>query len=417
MNVKRYIAKDVNEAMIKIKNELGSDAIILNTRKINKPGFFGFFKKSLVEVVAAIDEVEPVKPNQDLANEEIKKLRDEVKKVVEIRENSSTETLTETPVDDKDVQINELKQMIKELAEKVENVESSNDKKTEITQDVDRIESDDKEEAVSKEDISLDDIQKIRKKLDKILKDKEISEKAIQKITENLNKRLNIEEASNKQIIDMLKLIVKQILDEPYTIEEALDSKKTVLFIGPTGVGKTTTLAKIAAKLSLESKKDVALITADTYRIAAVEQLKTYSEILVLPLKVIYEAEDIEQALDEFHDKDIILIDTAGRSHKSEDLYEDLKSILKYIPNPEIFLVISLTTGYKDIKSIVKSYDFLDEYKLILTKMDETSSVENVLNIKVETDMQLSYFTTGQNVPDDIEVADADKIVEYIVGE
>jgi len=173
----------------------------------------------------------------------------------------------------------------------------------------------------------------------------------------------------------------------------------------------------LAARLSLINNKTVGLITADTYRIAAVDQLKTYSEILGLPLKVIYEPEEVKDALNRYNDKDCILIDTAGRSHKSDELLQDLKGILTYVENPEIFLVISMTTGYKDIKSIIGSYKFLDDYKLLLTKLDETSSLGNVLNIKLETGKPLSYFTIGQSVPDDIEIANTDKIADYIVGE
>lgn len=217
--------------------------------------------------------------------------------------------------------------------------------------------------------------------------------------------------------MNTVRIIVKEILEEPYTIDESGKGKRVFVFVGPTGVGKTTTLAKLAARLSLINNKTVGLVTADTYRIAAVDQLKTYSEILGLPLKVIYEPEEISDALNRYNDKDCVLIDTAGRSHKSEELLQDLKGILTYVENPEIFLVISMTTGYKDIKSILDSYDFLDDYKLLLTKLDEASSLGNVLNIKLETGKPLSYFTIGQSVPDDIEVASVDKIADYIVGE
>jgi flagellar biosynthesis protein FlhF len=189
------------------------------------------------------------------------------------------------------------------------------------------------------------------------------------------------------------------------------------LFVGPTGVGKTTTLAKLAAKLSLIDNKKVGLITADTYRIAAVDQLKTYSEILGIPLSVVYEASELPDVMYKYKDKDVILLDTAGRSHKSEELSRDLQDLMNNLENPEIFLVISLTTGYKDIVSIIDAYNFVDEYKIIFTKLDEASSYGNILNVKVESGKALSYLTTGQSVPDDIEIADSEKIVNYIVGD
>ncbi|MBN2897938.1 MAG: flagellar biosynthesis protein FlhF [Clostridia bacterium] len=397
MNVKRYIVKDVNEAMIKIKNELGRDAVILNTRKIKSPGFFGLFKRSLIEVVAAIDEEQITTKTPDLSENEIQQLRDELKKVVEERHAAQVveQEKVETAVPEKK-EIEELKEMVMALSDKVNNqVVAAPLPNTHPSHP-----------AGASED-----------RLEALLKNKDLSAESINRIRQILKGRLNMDESNDQSILNTVRLIVKEILDEPYTIDEGINDKKVILFVGPTGVGKTTTLAKLAARLSLINNKTVGLITADTYRIAAVDQLKTYSEILGLPLKVIYEPEEIKDALNRYKDKDCILIDTAGRSHKSEELLHDLKGILTYVENPEIFLVISMTTGYKDIKSIIDSYKFLDDYKLLLTKLDETSSFGNVLNIKLETGKSLSYFTIGQSVPDDIEVANTDKIANYIVGE
>jgi flagellar biosynthesis protein FlhF len=397
MNVKRYIVKDVNEAMIKIKNELGRDAVILNTRKIKSPGVFGFLKKPLVEVVAAVDEGKEVASKPDLNEAEIQQLRDELKKVVEERQVEKNKAKPEEKLDENLVQkteVQELKEIVMELSNKVNNQGSSTVhlKKT-------------------------DSFEISESRLDKLLKDKDLTEDSIKKIRNILKGRINIDESSDQSVLNAVRLIIKEILDEPYTIDHSVSDKKVILFVGPTGVGKTTTLAKLAARLSLVNNKTVGLITADTYRIAAVDQLKTYSEILGLPLKVIYEPEEVRDALSNYSDKDCILIDTAGRSHKSDELLQDLQGILTYVEKPEIFLVISMTTGYKDIKSIIDSYQFLEDYKLLLTKLDETSSLGNVLNIKLETGKPLSYFTIGQSVPDDIEVANTDKIANYIVGE
>jgi len=186
------------------------------------------------------------------------------------------------------------------------------------------------------------------------------------------------------------------------------------MFLGPTGVGKTTTLAKIAARLSLVENKKIGLITADTYRIAAVEQLKTYSEILGIPLEVIYEASELQEAIEKFKDKDYILIDTAGRSHKSKELKSDYDDLVRYLKDVKIYLVMSMTTSFKDLKSIIDSYGFLKEYRLLFTKLDEATSYGNILNLKVLTGKPLSYFTIGQSVPDDIEVADKERIIQYI---
>lgn len=393
MNVKRYIVKDINEAMIKIKSELGRDAVILNTRKIKNPGIFGLFKKPLVEVVAAIDEGQETAKKADLNDVELQQLRDELKKVVEDRQERKLAEKVEVP---KKNEIEELKDLVMDLSHKVNSQVTVESKVQHIPNACEVVTED---------------------RLEVLLKDKDLSIESMARIRHILKGRLNIGESTDQSILNTVRLIVKEILEEPYTIDASMEGKKIILFVGPTGVGKTTTLAKLAARLSLINNKTVGLITADTYRIAAVDQLKTYSEILGLPLKVIYEPEEVKDALNRYNDKDCILIDTAGRSHKSDELLQDLKGILTYVENPEIFLVISMTTGYKDIKSIIGSYKFLDDYKLLLTKLDETSSLGNVLNIKLETGKPLSYFTIGQSVPDDIEIANTDKIADYIVGE
>jgi flagellar biosynthesis protein FlhF len=195
------------------------------------------------------------------------------------------------------------------------------------------------------------------------------------------------------------------------------DGNPTVaVFVGPTGVGKTTTIAKIAANFALNHKKNVGFITADTYRIAAVEQLKTYAEILGMPVSVIYSPSEIRSAIIEFSDKDLILIDTAGRSHRNKSQFEELKTLVAASGANEAFLVLSATTSIGSCKEILKNYDFLKDYKLIFTKLDEVREAGIILNVKSHSKKSLSYLTTGQSVPDDIEVANIDKITKILLG-
>lgn len=395
MNVKRYIAPNVQEAMIKIKSELGRDAIILNTRKIRQKGIKGLFKKNFVEVLAAIEEsnvvqspksAKTVKPVPAVIPQ-IKSVKEEPKKSVE--ENKQ--------IDGIQSEVDEIKQMLKSLISK----ENVSEVKTEDVQ----------HDKTNKEEGNLESY------IRELLAACEIKENIIEKIIMIVKRQISNSNTNENVIKSAVKQAIKEYLGTPFTIDHYLGNQRVFLFVGPTGVGKTTTLAKLAAKLSLVDNKKVGLITADTYRIAAVDQLKTYSEILGIPLSVVYEASELEDVLYRYRDRDIILLDTAGRSHKSEGLSNDLEELLVNIENPEIFLVISLTTGYKDIISIVNAYSFIDEYKLIFTKLDEASSFSNILNVKVESGKNLSYLTTGQSVPDDIEIANADKITEYIVGE
>lgn len=384
MKVKRYLVKDMNEAMIKIKNELGMDAVILNTRKIKSGGLFKFFKKPVIEVVAAIDE--PITTTRGVKPQEQQLVQPQVIKPAEhspVEPDKKMDTTINT-------EMMELKKMVQLLIEKVDHIEHQGPA-TDSSQ-------------ISQEDFYVD-----------FLKQRDIQESIAKKILEIVQRQISLNEKNHDTVINAMKVIAREYLGDIKTIDRDLQGKSNIyMFLGPTGVGKTTTLAKIAAKLTLVDNKKIGVITADTYRIAAVEQLKTYSEILGIPLEVIYEANELEEALYKFRDKDYILIDTAGRSHKSKELKSDYDELIKFLDSVKVFLVMSMTTSYKDMKSIIESYDFLDDYRLLFTKLDEATSYGNILNLKVVTGKPLSYFTIGQSVPDDIEEADKEKIIQYI---
>ena len=206
---------------------------------------------------------------------------------------------------------------------------------------------------------------------------------------------------------------------KPVEISPAQKGPKVVFFVGPTGVGKTTTIAKIASKFSLEKKKKVVLVTADTYRIAAAEQLRTYADIMEVPFRVIYSVDEMQQVLQDFKDYDYIMVDTAGHSHQNIEQKENINQFihsLDDVAEKEVFLVLSATTKYKDLVNIVDAYMTMTDFALIFTKLDETESLGNLLNIKLRTDAPLSYVTYGQNVPDDIENFNPQKTVKQLLG-
>lgn len=194
------------------------------------------------------------------------------------------------------------------------------------------------------------------------------------------------------------KLILR--FGQPETIK--VNGKTNSCFVGPTGVGKTTTIAKIASKFKVNYNKNIAFITADTYRIAATDQLRTFANILDTPMSVIYTATELNSAVAEYEQADVIFVDTAGFSHKNETQRNDMRALLAGL-SPEyeksVYLVLSATTKYRDLISIIDSYKDIDDYKLIFTKLDETSSYGNLLNIKLYSDAGISYVTNGQNVP------------------
>ncbi|MCL6549328.1 MAG: flagellar biosynthesis protein FlhF [Alicyclobacillus sp.] len=193
-------------------------------------------------------------------------------------------------------------------------------------------------------------------------------------------------------------------------------ASRFVAFVGPTGVGKTTTIAKIAALHVLAGVRKVGLMTADTFRIAAVDQLRTYASILNVPLEVIYRPSDVPLAIERLQDCDLILIDTAGRNYRSEGSMDELRVLLQAIPVDETYLVLSVTHKPQDLDELAAAFCRLPIDKFLFTKVDETSGCGAVLNLLMRYRKPVSYITTGQNVPDDIEVASLDRLLELILG-
>ena len=196
-----------------------------------------------------------------------------------------------------------------------------------------------------------------------------------------------------------------------------MGARVIVVTSGKGGVGKTTTIAKIAASFVLEKGCSVALITADTYRISAVEQLKTYSDIIGVPLEIVYSALELQTAITKHMDKQLVLIDTAGRSQYNSEQLDELRSLLTASEDIEKHLVLSSTTKYKDAVDIIKQFSQCSPDRVLFTKVDETSGIGTVISVLHEFPMHLSYLTTGQSVPDDIIIADPHKLAELVLKE
>ena len=245
----------------------------------------------------------------------------------------------------------------------------------------------------------------------------EVDEQYANQVIGEIENKLKKNAGVNNILMSMYqKLVLK--LGQIKTIELDDNQVKYIFFVGPTGVGKTTTIAKIASMLKMNQKKKVALMTADTYRIAAVEQLTTYANILDIPLRVIYSADEVAEARNQAGDYDVILVDTAGRSHKNREQRDDLEQLLNTVPpeHREVYLVLSATTKYRDLLRITDIYSQITDYSLIFTKLDETGSIGNILNLHMKTGAPLSYATFGQNVPDDISVIDPQNVAKQLLG-
>lgn len=200
-------------------------------------------------------------------------------------------------------------------------------------------------------------------------------------------------------------------------IQTEAGRRRVVALVGPTGVGKTTTIAKLAANFRLRDGIRMGLVTVDTYRIAAVEQLRTYAEIIDLPMKVVTSPQEMRRALDELSDLDLILIDTAGRSPRDELKIQELKSLLNEANVDEVHLVMSLTASVRSIRMTCEQFSSVNPTSLILTKLDEAAGAGSLLTISRDVRLPFSYLTTGQDVPEDIEPANACRVARLVLGE
>ncbi len=404
MIIKKFQAETEKEAILMAKEELGKDAIVTNIKTIKPKGIYKFFRPSKVEITAAVD---------DTVNYEEDSLLSSFQKL--INENQSNKKV-EAPkvreaarqIDNNDNIFEDVKSTYSsEIEKRLDNLQNLIEKQiSPIKDSTIQTAEDDKEK--DNEYIKL-----IYKQM--ILN--EVDEKFTNQIINEIESTLQNGAPVDNILTSIYQKIVLK-LGQPETIELGENKPKFVFFIGPTGVGKTTTIAKIASGLKMNKNTKLALITSDTYRIAAVEQLRIYANILGVPLKVIYSADELSQSKEEFNDYDIVLIDTAGRSHKNTEQKDDLEALLGTIDDSmkEIYLVLSATTKYKDLIRITETYSTIANYRIIFTKLDETICMGNILNVRMMTGAPLSYAAWGQNVPNDIGRLDAQFVAKKLLG-
>ncbi|MBD5157234.1 MAG: flagellar biosynthesis protein FlhF [Butyrivibrio sp.] len=408
MIVKKYTGSSETEAVMKAKEDLGSNAVVLNVRSMKQRGFAKLFKKDFIEITAALEErdfeqnVNSKKPTFSQARDEaVQKQNSKID--LRADDTSAVPPVSVHKAETIEHKLDSLHDMLRNQMVKEE--EAPRDTRETVPENTGR------ENTANFKSLKL-----IYNKLIENEVDEKYANAIINDIESSLKKESNLDSilASVYQ-----KIILK--LGEPEGIENN-GRRKVVFFVGPTGVGKTTTIAKLASDVKIRQNCKVAMITADTYRIAAVEQLNTYANILDVPVSVIYSPSEITEALEDLSDYEMIFIDTAGRSHKNEEQRRELMEMIDNVRNSFedtevlVFLVLSVTTKYRDIISICDAYKGLSGYRLLFTKIDETNSLGNILNIKLYTQEPLSYMTYGQNVPDDIERADVQKLAKSLLG-
>ncbi|MGH7200813.1 MAG: flagellar biosynthesis protein FlhF [Planctomycetaceae bacterium] len=250
------------------------------------------------------------------------------------------------------------------------------------------------------------------------LLDAEVEEDVARRLTGMVREECDAEQWEDREEIH--KLLVRRLaamVNCGGPIRPVCGSRKVVALAGATGVGKTTTIAKLAANFRLRDGIRMGLVTVDTYRIAAVEQLRTYAEIIDLPMKVVASPPEMRRAMQDMAGLDLILIDTAGRSPRDELQIHELKSLLSEAAVDEVHLVLSMTTGLKTLQSTLEKFLPVGPTALILTKLDEAAGYGSILSLSAASDTPISYLTTGQDVPDDIEAAGSERIARLILGE
>ena len=416
MTINKFQGKTEEEAIAKAKQEFGENAVIMNVKEVKPKGLFRAFKNSTYEVTAAMEAKEQfVNPKRALQN--TKKLHDSI--------NLSADEKIDIPKPEAKPDFRELIQKTMPNSSRMQEPEEKkieqrlDDLSNRIEESLARAPKGEKPETENpvKEKPSSEEFHFVRILYSTLLKN-EVNEKYVNQILDEIEKFIRPGNSVDMILSNVYQKLILRF-GQPKTIDLSGSKPKILFFVGPTGVGKTTTIAKIASKYKVEYDKKVAFITADTYRIAATEQLQVYANILDAPMAIVYSQAELNDSIAKFEDYDLVFVDTAGFSHKNEKQRNDMKTLLGGVSeeyNKEVYLVLSATTKYMDLLDIVDSYREIADYKLIFTKLDETTTYGNLLNIKLYSGADLSYTTNGQNVPDDIEVFDTQKIVKKLLG-
>ena len=375
MNPRTYQAPTMAEALAAVKRDLGREAVILHTRSFRKGGLLGLIGgRPVWEVTAAPNlNVPPRRAPQGV--------------YVPTAPAPAAEPRPATAVPD------ELRSQVAEIREMVESLLSRSPGA---------------------------DAQQLPRELaaahNHLLR-QDIEAPLAAELVHELGRNLAGQEAADQGVV---RARLREVISAriPTAASPATDpaDRRVIALIGPTGVGKTTTIAKLAANFKLREGKRVGLITIDTYRIAAVDQLRTYAEIIEVPIRAVLSPVELQQALAAMSDLDVVLIDTAGRSQNNPLRLNQLREFLSASGASEMHLVVSAASGRKVVCGVLERFLPLGANRVILTKLDEAETFGVVLNVSAVGKTALSYVTTGQEVPDDIAVADGRRLSGWIVG-
>ncbi len=438
MLVKTFQAPTMAEALRLVKAELGPDAMILSTKKEKQGGILGFFSKQVVKVTAAIDPHRPPPPPPVRERPE--------------REKTAKEEFESSMLAPLARELRDLREKVEIMAKREEELRQRQVEQAHTQETHHAVAGDG---GINLNNIPRHDLEEIKKLLlNTLVKNHESGVKTVQwpdaqSLTQQ-NKPASEAEPAKSPILRELQrqgvepdlqgkiletistlpanqgeMSLKGRLGEAFgrlirfagNLRMKKNAPRIIALVGPTGVGKTTTTAKLAAMYALNKGNKVALITMDIFRVGAVEQLKTYTKIMGIPLEVASTPKELERAVERHGDCDLILIDTAGRSHKDSDKLEEMKGFLEHTIQADIYLCLSATTKDRELEVILNRFSIFPISKVVFTKLDESESVGCIVNLLLKANLQIAYFTTGQRVPEDIEVATSEKLAELVLKE
>lgn len=360
MRIKKILANNYSEALTKVKHELGEDALVISTRSIKPNAASGETGNTeMVEITAGF---EPSGKN-------------EYAKWGGLEKKAPSSPFKEDDLD--------LKSLIFTLLTRAERAQSLGLKSHQL-------------ETYSR------------------LIESGLSERLACKIIEKAGVEELAEMPGPQSEFEVIRDLMKRVLLCKGEIELGGKRTKKVVFVGPTGAGKTTTIAKLAADFALRQNKKVVLVTLDTYRMGAVDQLRIYGDIMRVPVETAENERELKAIVQKHADKDLLLIDTAGKSHLERGYSEQLRVMLKDLGDVETQLVLSVTAQEKIFQESVKQFSPLGIDRVLFTKLDEGMSFGPLFNFSLRTRIPFSYFTMGQKVPEDIEVANREKVIKLI---
>ena len=398
MKLKTFSAPTYSEALKKVKEEVGDDAVIVTTKEIKKKSLTS---PGLYEIVVAVEDNNLKKEEkQEVLEDVMLKLSSAAKEITSISKEVEPTQKRAVTFQKKNEELKELKEKVMQISDTLKFLQATMwdmvNKKEEIEVPPEFSEIYALSRASGIDDKHLDEIMRLTIKYMPFKMRK---------------KRETIKRYFHTLLKKMIPVRVEREIKPPH--------KKIMMFVGPTGVGKTTTIAKLAARYAykLSKRHKVGIITLDTYRIGAVEQLMTYAKMMKLPIETVVDPVDFSEALDSLRHNEYILIDTVGSSQYDKEKIEKIQSFLKVDTFAEINvnLVLSAVTKYNDLLNIYKNYSVLPIDTFVFTKLDETKTYGNVFSLLIETKKPVSYFSIGQEVPDDLMEAGADYLLKGIL--